>query len=312
MANIFDIINNLTLEERFWLIFITLISVIPFIAFAIVIKRRIRVGKIDLHAFTMYFFFLLVILYVILDACGVDVANLYVNCMGIFTGIILMIVIFNKTSEGVRKTFIIELQLSETNANVNYCYTYNHAGYLCVIKLDSEGHESFWDMLKRIWGKRTYFICEGAKFEFTEHHINLLYFCTEWRRLKAPLYINGKQKTVDIIYVIPIPTTRFSQLEFLVNFQSFDEVINELNNEKIAKMRLEAKIYTIASELFKGWAIETEKAQWGDDKPTLQEILAELAKPRLERKQEPVQVSEVESEVEEEEEEIVKTWDNYE
>lgn len=280
MTDIWQFLTSLSAEEYFWMLLWALLSFLPFIAFALGVKKKIKVGKIDIHVITTWLLIFLACLFALLNArIGTnETIRTLLSLSGIFIGFLLMIVIFNRTSEGIRKAFLVEIQIEKFNLNINYCYIYEYSGHQAVIDLNNEGHESFWKMLKRLFGKRVFLECKGAQFEFREHFVNLCYLCLVWKHTRKTLEINSKEVECEVIVVTPIPTTRFSQLEFLVNFTSFSELQDRLMESETKRMEMEADMFSMALDLQKSWAEIFDKAQFGDNRLSIRAILAKYQK----------------------------------
>lgn len=302
---IFDFLTNLSAEEYLWMLLWALLSFLPFIMFALGVKKRIKVGKIDIHVITTWLLIFLACLFALLNwQIGTqETIRTLLSLSGIFIGFLLMIVIFNRTSEGIRKAFLIEIQIEKFNLNINYCYIYEYSGHQAVIDLNNEGHESFWKMLKRLFGKRVFLECKGAQFEFREHFVNLCYLCLVWKRTTKTLAVNGKEVECEVIVVTPIPTTRFSQLEFLVNFTSFSELQDRLMESETKRMEMEADMFTMALDLQKSWAEIFDKAQFGGNRLSIRAILKKYQKAKEAEIKDQTKKSQKPAEEEEEENE---------
>ena len=264
---------ELSPEKQLWALTWIMLMTLPFIAIAILLRKKIKVGKINIEGFLLYYGVFLIILSLILDAFHIDFLLVFGRFGGIFIGIILMFVVFNKVSEGVLKTFIITFTIEERDLIVEFCYVYEYYGHRCKITLDPEGHESFWSFIRRLLGKRTFLRCEGAQWEWTERKVNLAYLCTTYEHTNDYLDINGKQVWSHIIDVVPIPATELSVIQFLFKYKSFQILTKKLATSQEEKMRLETDIYSLAFDLYTTWANETEKGQWGENRLTTREYL---------------------------------------
>ena len=320
----FDLWNSLSPQDKFFLLIWFLISTMPFLAAAIKLKKRVKVARIDMYAFVMFYAVGIFALYYVISIWW-DPSVVFADLAGVLIGIVLMFVVFNKISEGVKKAYILQLTIEDVNCDVNMCYIYEYAGYRCIIQLDSEGHESFGALWNRlIHNSRLYLIEEGAHFEFTEHKVNVCIFCTAWEWADAPLPINGKAQMCHTLTVVPIPATEYSLVEFLAKFKSFKKYVKKIADQNKENIELRANIYLIAGKLFKRWVLVTEKNLYGEDVESIDDLIEEFnkefegiqqgvvsseTKPKIAEtkeakgKEEPEETEEEESEEEEEPEE---------
>lgn len=278
-----DIWNNLTQQEQIeiiiWLLIWFLISTMPFLAAAIKLKKRVKVARIDIHAFILYYIMVILLIYFIINI-WYDPTPIFAYCSGFLIGILLMFIVFNKISEGVKRAYIIQLTIEEVNGDVNLCYIYEYQGYRCIIRLDAEGHESFkelWDRL--IHNKRIFLITEGAHFEFTEHKVNSLIFCTEWDwNNEVQLNLDGETKQVRALTVVPIPATEYSLIDFLAKFRSFKKYVKKIADLNIENIELRANVYLLAGKVYKEWVAHTEGSIWGPRVKTTDDLIEEFNK----------------------------------
>lgn len=271
-----EIWNSLSPQDKLFLLVWFLISTMPFLAAAIKLKKRVKVARIDMHAFVLYYSLTLITLFWLINIWW-DPSAVFADLAGVFIGIVLMFIVFNKISEGVKKAFILQLTIEDINIDVNLCYIYEYAGYRCIIQLDNWGHEAFsalWDRL--IHNKRTFLLSEGAHFEFKEHKVNVALFCTSWDWADIDLPINGKAQTCHTLTIVPIPATEYSLIDFLAKFKSFKKYVRKIADQNKENIELRANIYLLAGKLFKKWVLTTEKNLYGEDVQTLDDLIEEF------------------------------------
>jgi len=271
-----EIWNSLSPQDKLFLLVWFLISTMPFLAAAIKLKKRVKVARIDMHAFVLYYSFALIALFYLINIWW-DPSAVFADLAGVFVGIVLMFIVFNKISEGVKKAYLIQLIIEEIDVTVNLCYIYEYAGYRCIIQLDSEGHEAFGALWNRlVHNERTYLLEEGAHFEFTEHKVNVCLFCTSWDWAYGPLDIYGKKQICHTLTVAPIPATEYSLIDFLAKFKSFKKYVRKIADQNKENIELRANIYLLAGKLFKKWVLTTEKNLYGEDVQTLDDLIEEF------------------------------------
>ena len=261
-----------------WLLLWFLLSTMPFLTAAIKLKKRVKVARIDMYAFILYFIIILVVSYFVVNI-WLDATLIFAYVSGLLIGIILMFIVFNKISEGVRRAYIIQLSIEEIDCEVNLCYIYEYAGERAIIRLDAEGHEDFGAMWARLI-HNTHILLKtvGAHFEFTEHKVNIAIFCTEWDWANEDMDIGGKMRNMRILYVVPIPATEYSLIDFLAKFRSFKKYVKKIADLNKENIELRANIYLLAGKVYKEWVAHTEGSIWGPSVKTTDDLIEEFNK----------------------------------
>lgn len=255
-----------------------LASTMPFLGLTIKLKKRVKVARIDIYAFLFWYFIILVLSYFSINAVY-DAALLFAYLSGPLIGVALMFIIFNKISEGIKKAWIIILKIEEVDTEVNLCYIYDYAGERALIRLNSEGHEEFGAMWNRFYHNTHIFLkSEGAHFEFTEHKVNVAIFCTEWDWYEEEMEVDGKLKICKVLYVAPISATQYSLMAFLTKFKDFKQYVRKIAALTQENISLRSKIYLLAGKMFKKWVVKTEKAYYGEEAETTDDLIEEFNK----------------------------------
>lgn len=312
MANIWEILNALTTEEKLWLVIWLCIQILPFVYGAIRLKKRMKVGQIDIYAFIVIYFFVLAIVYFcLLTFIGESSTNrFFIDYSGVFIGAILFFGIYNNITENVKKTWIIEFQLAEFNLNINYCFTYAYRNKTCIIQYNEEMREPFKDFFKRLLGRRIYLKKGTSYIRFTESFVNECILCTEWREGYANINIGGEIKRRHVVVIKPIQTVKYSQIEFLVHFDNYKKINEDFAELFSENMKIRRNVYVIGRELGKQFAEMLEEALFGN--LTVQKVLESLETLQIDREEVSLGAEEEEAEEEEEISTLESAIKNYE
>ncbi|MHA1425848.1 MAG: hypothetical protein ACTSQI_07655 [Candidatus Helarchaeota archaeon] len=317
----FEFLASLPLDQIFFFTCWVLVLVFPFVIVALWVKKRVKVGKIDTYQFSVYYFILLIFLYWgLIYLWGDENTNrFFVQTLGAWVGVIVFCVIFNRVSEPVRKTWVLELEIETFNVNIKSCHTYtDNRGRTCIIIYDEEGEEPLSEFFKRLFGKRVYLDKTEASFQFTESHVNEALICTSasWQicielpdgRLidyeEYEPYMDqltkmfGKLKKRSVFRVIPVPTLKYNQMTFLMHFRNYMAINKDLAKMFHENMKLRKNIWIVARALVKEFAVMLQQALMGNT--TIEDVLNEMEEdwkdeesetPQEEHPQSPVRIS---------------------
>lgn len=178
-----QILANIPIEQRLLIIFIFGFPFTIAVVFFVWLKRKMRVGRVDLWEFGFVYvivlacFFIVVVPYFL----NMDIVITFLDLLGLVIGIPLGFILFNYLSFSGEVT-LIKFNLVDFEADPPTCdeyssHVYWKDGKQYIIWYDYEQHETATEFLKRMFGIKIeleWFIDPG--FPMIDHGVNEVYF----------------------------------------------------------------------------------------------------------------------------------------
>ncbi|MBW1728277.1 MAG: hypothetical protein JRJ62_12020 [Deltaproteobacteria bacterium] len=274
---IFSFIMHLPLEVVLFLIIFGICEFAPVFIIAYLLKKHMRVGKLDLWMTSFLYVIVVFFALLIIDVFLPD--NLYLAFItvtgGLWISFFFLGPIFNAISLDARKLYIFHIDLDSMPPNIDphYAYIYEIEGREYVVEIDSDGYEPIWAFLKRLFNRKTRYVCEGVRLSFSVLGVYEGIFAKDLQYRKIR---DERGKLVKALVVEPVESHKFNEVQFATQLIRFKDMKREIENAYEEITKYERQMFILARYEARKMVLNLQKAVLGDIKKAYDDVKTEM------------------------------------